>query len=96
MATYLRASACLVLAGLVANGRTEIRRVHQLDRGYEPLKNACVLGAHIERRHDALVCSHPDQPGRGGVAELGVGGHEAARRPFRRRASDPFFGARLP
>src|SRR5262249_42972276 len=37
MATDLRASACLVLAGLVAEGKTEVRRVYHLDRGYERL-----------------------------------------------------------
>ncbi len=50
MATDLRASACLVLAGLAAEGRTLIRRVYHLDRGYElmqeKLKNC---GASIER-----------------------------------------------
>jgi UDP-N-acetylglucosamine 1-carboxyvinyltransferase len=54
MATDLRASACLVLAGLVANGRTEIRRVYHLDRGYETIEERLrPLGANIERRHDA-------------------------------------------
>jgi len=37
MATDLRASASLVLAGLVAKGKTEILRVYHLDRGYEDL-----------------------------------------------------------
>jgi len=37
MATDLRASACLVLAGLAAEGRTEITRVYHLDRGYQDL-----------------------------------------------------------
>jgi len=50
MATDLRASACLVLAGLVAEGRTEIRRVYHLDRGYERLdKKLRALGADIRR-----------------------------------------------
>ena len=38
MATDLRASACLVLAGLVAEGTTEVLRVYHLDRGYEHLE----------------------------------------------------------
>ncbi|MCQ2914175.1 MAG: UDP-N-acetylglucosamine 1-carboxyvinyltransferase [Alphaproteobacteria bacterium] len=53
MATDLRASMCLVLAGLVATGTTIINRVYHLDRGYEHLEEkltAC--GAHIERLTD--------------------------------------------
>ena len=50
MATDLRASACLVLAGLVAEGTTEILRVYHLDRGYEHLeKKLRGLGADIRR-----------------------------------------------
>jgi UDP-N-acetylglucosamine 1-carboxyvinyltransferase len=50
MATDLRASASLVLAGLAARGRTEIARVYHLDRGYEGLeKKLQSLGARIER-----------------------------------------------
>jgi UDP-N-acetylglucosamine 1-carboxyvinyltransferase len=50
MATDLRASASLVLAGLAAEGRTEISRVYHLDRGYDSLeKKLLPLGAKIER-----------------------------------------------
>jgi UDP-N-acetylglucosamine 1-carboxyvinyltransferase len=50
MATDLRASACLVLAGLAARGTTEISRVYHLDRGYEAMeKKLQSLGARIER-----------------------------------------------
>jgi len=50
MATDLRASASLVLAGLAADGVTEISRVYHLDRGYEGLdKKLAKLGANIER-----------------------------------------------
>jgi len=53
MATDLRASASLVLAGLVAAGRTEISRIYHLDRGYDGLeKKLAVLGADIKRVHD--------------------------------------------
>ena len=38
MATDLRASVCLVLAGLVADNRTIINRIYHLDRGYETLE----------------------------------------------------------
>lgn len=50
MATDLRASACLVLAGLVADGQTVIDRVYHLDRGYERIEGKLAgLGAQIER-----------------------------------------------
>ncbi|MEK7791293.1 MAG: UDP-N-acetylglucosamine 1-carboxyvinyltransferase [Deltaproteobacteria bacterium] len=50
MATDLRASASLVIAGLIANGKTEISRVYHLDRGYESLeKKLFHLGGVIER-----------------------------------------------
>jgi UDP-N-acetylglucosamine 1-carboxyvinyltransferase len=50
MATDLRASASLVLAGLVAQGRTEVNRVYHLDRGYQRLdKKLRSLGARIRR-----------------------------------------------
>ncbi|HSI06758.1 MAG: UDP-N-acetylglucosamine 1-carboxyvinyltransferase [Myxococcota bacterium] len=50
MATDLRASACLVLAGLVAEGETVVRRIYHLDRGYEHLeKKLMSVGARIER-----------------------------------------------
>ncbi len=50
MATDLRASACLVLAGLVAEGETVVGRIYHLDRGYEQLeKKLASLGAQIER-----------------------------------------------
>jgi UDP-N-acetylglucosamine 1-carboxyvinyltransferase len=50
MATDLRASASLLLAGLVAEGRTEINRVYHLDRGYEAIeKKFSSLGAAVRR-----------------------------------------------
>jgi UDP-N-acetylglucosamine 1-carboxyvinyltransferase len=50
MATDLRASASLVLAGLAASGETVISRVYHLDRGYEQLdKKLATLGANITR-----------------------------------------------
>jgi UDP-N-acetylglucosamine 1-carboxyvinyltransferase len=50
MATDLRASACLVLAGLAAEGRTEITRVYHLDRGYQDLDGKLAsLGPKIWR-----------------------------------------------
>jgi UDP-N-acetylglucosamine 1-carboxyvinyltransferase len=51
MATDLRASMSLVLAGLVAEGETEVLRVYHLDRGYERLEEKLsAVGATIERR----------------------------------------------
>ncbi len=50
MATDLRASASLILGGLVAEGTTEVRRIYHLDRGYEGMdKKLQALGAQIER-----------------------------------------------
>ena len=53
MASDLRASAALILAGLVARGKTEIRRIYHLDRGYERIEEKLkALGARIERVKD--------------------------------------------
>ncbi len=50
MATDLRASACLVIAGLVAQGETVIDRIYHLDRGYEHIEaKLAQLGANIRR-----------------------------------------------
>ena len=50
MATDLRASASLVIAGLAAEGETEVRRVYHLDRGYEKIEAKLQgLGADVER-----------------------------------------------
>lgn len=50
MASDLRASAALVIAGLIANGETSVSRIYHLDRGYESLeKKLGNLGAKIER-----------------------------------------------
>ncbi len=53
MATDLRASASLILAGLCAYGTTEVSRIYHIDRGYEAIeKKLGVLGARIERRKE--------------------------------------------
>ena len=50
MATDLRASACLVIAGLAAEGETIVDRIYHLDRGYDHIEKKLVaLGADIER-----------------------------------------------
>lgn len=52
MATDLRASASLVIAGLVAEGETRIDRIYHLDRGYECIEEKLAqLGARIKRVH---------------------------------------------
>ncbi len=52
MASDLRASAAMVLAGLVAEGSTEISRIYHLDRGYEDFENKLrALGGAVERLH---------------------------------------------
>jgi UDP-N-acetylglucosamine 1-carboxyvinyltransferase len=51
MATDLRASACLILAGLAAQGETVVSHVHHLDRGYERIEEKlAALGAQIWRQ----------------------------------------------
>jgi UDP-N-acetylglucosamine 1-carboxyvinyltransferase len=53
MASDLRASAALVIAGIVARGQTTIRRVYHIDRGYEQIEvKLRSLGAKIERRQE--------------------------------------------
>lgn len=50
MATDLRASACLIIAGLVAQGETTVERIYHLDRGYEQIERKLAqVGAHIKR-----------------------------------------------
>ncbi|MBA2649100.1 MAG: UDP-N-acetylglucosamine 1-carboxyvinyltransferase [Legionella sp.] len=50
MATDLRASASLILAGLVAEGETTVERIYHVDRGYERIEEKlCLLGADIRR-----------------------------------------------
>jgi UDP-N-acetylglucosamine 1-carboxyvinyltransferase len=58
MATDLRASASLILAGLCAYGTTEVSRIYHIDRGYEGIeKKLALLGARIERRKDENLAS---------------------------------------
>lgn len=53
MATDLRASVCLVIAGLAAEGETVVNRVYHLDRGFERLEaKLAACGARIERRRE--------------------------------------------
>jgi UDP-N-acetylglucosamine 1-carboxyvinyltransferase len=50
MASDLRASAALILAGLIAEGTTDVLRVYHLDRGYERIeKKLAKLGANVKR-----------------------------------------------
>jgi UDP-N-acetylglucosamine 1-carboxyvinyltransferase len=50
MATDLRASASLIMAGLVAEGETEVQRIYHIDRGYEIIEEKLAqLGANIRR-----------------------------------------------
>jgi len=52
MATDLRASASLVVAGLVAQGETSVERIYHIDRGYECIEEKLSqLGARIKRVH---------------------------------------------
>ncbi|HEX8129713.1 MAG TPA: UDP-N-acetylglucosamine 1-carboxyvinyltransferase [Pyrinomonadaceae bacterium] len=66
-ASDLRASASLVLAGLVAEGETLIERVYHIDRGYEKIEDKLRhVGAQIERLRDSVTASLPP------IAEVGV------------------------
>jgi len=50
MATDLRASASLIMAGLIAEGETEVQRIYHIDRGYENIEEKLSqLGANIRR-----------------------------------------------
>ena len=50
MSTDIRASASLIIAGLVAKGKTEVSRIYHIDRGYEKIEDKfCSLGAVIHR-----------------------------------------------
>jgi UDP-N-acetylglucosamine 1-carboxyvinyltransferase len=56
MASDLRASAALVVAGLAARGTTEVRRVYHIDRGYERIEerlNTC--GGAVRRAVDKVL-----------------------------------------
>ena len=56
MATDLRAGAALVLAGLVAEGTTEISEIFHIERGYEKfIEKFCGLGAKIKRIDDQNI-----------------------------------------
>src|SRR4029077_6096435 len=60
MASDLRASAALVIAGLAARGTTEVNRVYHLDRGYENIDGKLrKLGARIERIPETLKQRSP-------------------------------------
>jgi UDP-N-acetylglucosamine 1-carboxyvinyltransferase len=53
MASDLRASAALLLAGMLAKGETEVSRLYHIDRGYEHIdEKLMAVGANIERRRD--------------------------------------------
>ncbi|HVZ94392.1 MAG TPA: UDP-N-acetylglucosamine 1-carboxyvinyltransferase [Phycisphaerales bacterium] len=61
MASDLRASASLIIAGLAAKGRTTVRRVYHLDRGYERMEDRLnALGASIERIDEKELTAMPE------------------------------------
>ena len=72
MASDLRGSACLVLAGLAAEGTTTVSRVYHLDRGYSRMEETLrALGARIER-FDADAPQEHAVPMPAGVVEMVV------------------------
>ncbi|HYO62434.1 MAG TPA: UDP-N-acetylglucosamine 1-carboxyvinyltransferase [Pyrinomonadaceae bacterium] len=73
-ASDLRASACLVLAGLAAEGETTIERVYHIDRGYEKIESKLrAVGAHIERLRDSVTAQLP------ALDTLGIGEQAAGQ-----------------
>ena len=71
IASDLRASASLVLAGLVATGETIIDRVYHIDRGYEKIEvKLRKVGADIERIRESVTASLPQAPQPGMAAEV--------------------------
>ena len=71
IASDLRASASLVLAGLVAKGETIIDRVYHIDRGYEKIEAKLTnVGADIERIRESVTASLPQASQTGIVAEV--------------------------
>jgi len=71
IASDLRASASLVLAGLVAKGETIIDRVYHIDRGYEKIEAKLRnVGADIERIRESVTASLPHVPQPGMAAEV--------------------------
>ena len=71
IASDLRASASLVLAGLVAKGETIIDRVYHIDRGYEKIEAKLrAVGADIERIRESVTASLPQAPQPGMAAEV--------------------------
>lgn len=57
MATDLRASVSLVIAGLAAEGETMVNRIYHLDRGFERLEESCHL-RRLDPAHQRLGCTH--------------------------------------
>jgi len=71
IASDLRASASLVLAGLVGAGETIIDRVYHIDRGYEKIEAKLRnVGADIERIRESVTASLPQAPQPGMAAEV--------------------------
>jgi len=71
IASDLRASASLVLAGLVAEGETMIDRVYHIDRGYEKIEAKLrQVGADIERIRESVTASLPPAAQPGMAAEV--------------------------
>src|SRR5205807_2087974 len=65
MATDLRASVCLVLAGLAARGTTRVSRVYHLDRRYERIEaKLSALGAELRVPKEAMAAAYSSLPGR--------------------------------
>lgn len=79
MASDLRASAALVLAGLAASGETIVRRIYHLDRGYERLEERLRhLGGDVIRTADVPAGAVPRLPGRPAAVVLPAPPHRTS------------------
>jgi len=75
LASDLRASASLVLAGLVAQGETMIERVYHIDRGYERIEAKLrAVGADIQRIRESVTAQLTDAAGTDAAAIASLSG----------------------
>ena len=96
MASDLRASACLVLAGLAAEGETTISRVYHLDRGYSNMERVlAALGADIQRCREQKADPAEDQVPSIIPSIRGADPHVRPRGCARGRPAEPQRGGRV-
>src|SRR5205085_608457 len=85
MATDLRASASLVLAGLIAEGRTDVERIYHIDRGYEAIEEKLAQLGALARGAGAAASGPAGRVDHGAGCDRGCGDCRAAAAPCRGR-----------